>query len=204
LGSRRVSFDVTLSRMVSELAPGFLVAAPTLLDPNFYRTVILLIDHRKEGSLGFVVNRPASVTFRGVVEELGLSEQGRPLPELPVLVGGPVAPHTGWIVFDPKNAAASPGEGTISVTDHLRVSASRELLRTIAHAKDTIRHMLVLGYAGWGAGQLDAEIKQGVWIPVDLDEQIIFETPFPQRWNASLATVGIDPLEIVGTKIAEA
>jgi putative transcriptional regulator len=190
--------------MVSELAPGFLVAAPTLLDPNFHRTVVLLIDHRKEGSLGFVVNRPASVTFRGVVEELGLTEEGSPLPELPVMVGGPVAPHTGWIVFDPKTAMNASGEGTITVTDHLRVSASRELLRTIAQTQDALRHMLVLGYAGWGAGQLDAEIKQGVWIPVDLDERIIFETPFPQRWTAALAAVGIDPMQIVGTRIAEA
>lgn len=190
--------------MLSELAPGFLVAAPNLLDPNFYRSVVLLIDHRKEGSLGFVVNRPASVTFRGVADELGLAAQGKTLPELPVMVGGPVAPHTGWIVFDPRSAVSEPSEGTIAVTERLRVSASRELLRSIAQAPRAVRHMLVLGYAGWGAGQLDSEIKQGVWIPVDLDERIVFETPYAQRWTAALAALGIDPMQIVGTRLADA
>jgi putative transcriptional regulator len=190
--------------MLSELAPGFLVASPSLLDPNFHRTVVLLIDHRKEGSLGFVVNRPANVSFKGVADELGLGKEGRPLPDLPVLVGGPVAPHTGWIVFDPRGSAAAPGEGTITVTEHLRVSASRELLKNIAQTPSAARHMLVLGYAGWGAGQLDHEIKQGVWIPVDLNEKIVFDTPFTQRWDAALQALGIDPLQIVGTRMADA
>lgn len=190
--------------MASELSPGFLVAAPSLLDPNFHRSVVLLIDHRREGSLGFIVNRPANVTFRGVADELGLgAASGRSLPDLPVLVGGPVAPHTGWIVFDPGKAPSSP-EGTIAVTERLRVSASRELLKSIAQTEDVRRHMLVLGYAGWGAGQLDAEIKQGVWIPVDLDERIIFDTPYQNRWTAALAALGIDPVQIVGTSVAEA
>lgn len=189
--------------MPSQVAPGFLVAAPTLLDPNFNKSVVLLIDHRKEGSLGFIVNRPANVSFKGVADELGLSAPGKPLPDLPVLVGGPVAPHTGWIVFDPAGKPVT-AEGTITVTDHLRVSASRELLKNIAQSKDAARHMLVLGYAGWGAGQLDAEIKQGVWIPVDLDEKIIFETPYQNRWQAALAALGIDPMHLVSTFVAEA
>lgn len=189
--------------MASELSPGFLVAAPSLLDPNFNRTVVLLIDHRKEGSLGFVINRPATVTFRGVADELGLGAAGKQLPELPVLVGGPVAPHTGWIVFDPAEGE-SPEGSTIVVTPRLRVSASRELLESIATRDRLNRHMLVLGYAGWGEGQLDSEIKQGVWIPVDLDERVIFDTPYADRWAAALAALGIDPVRIVSSSMAEA
>lgn len=188
--------------MPSQLAPGFLVAAPTLLDPNFNRSVVLLIDHRKEGSLGFIVNRPANVSFKGVADELGLAEPGSRLPDIPVLVGGPVAPHTGWIVFDPGTREITT-EGTITVTEQLKVSASRELLKNIAQSPDGERHMLVLGYAGWGAGQLDAEIKQGVWIPVDLDEGIIFETPYQNRWTAALAVLGIDPMQLVSAPIGQ-
>jgi putative transcriptional regulator len=77
-------------------------------------------------------------------------------------------------------------------------------LKNIAQSRDAHRHMLVLGYAGWGAGQLDAEIKQGVWIPVDLDERIIFETPYQNRWTAALAALGIDPMRLVSTVVAEA
>ena len=74
--------------MPSQLAPGFLVAAPSLLDPNFKSSVVLLIDHRKEGSLGFIVNRPANVSFKGVADELGLGSPGAQLPDIPVLVDG--------------------------------------------------------------------------------------------------------------------
>jgi putative transcriptional regulator len=185
--------------MATDLAPGFLVAAPSLLDPNFRHSVVLLIDHRPDGSLGFIVNRPSDVTFEGVVQELGLSPKDRSPPQVPVLVGGPVAPHTGWIVFDPTTTSVSL-DSTIEVSSRLRVSASREILRELAHGQhQASRHLLVLGYAGWGAGQLDNEIKQGAWIPVDLDEAVVFETPYPRRWNAALEALGIDPLHIVGT-----
>ncbi len=183
--------------MAQELAPGFLVASPNLLDPNFARSLVLLVEHRSQGSLGFVVNRPARIDFASVVEELELLRPGLAPPELPVLVGGPVAPHTGWLLFDPNLAPLSL-DGTIEVTRRLRVSASRELLREMAGSREARRRQLVLGYAGWGAGQLDEEIRQGAWIPVDLDEQIIFETPFQNRWTAALAAAGIDPMFLVG------
>ena len=188
--------------MASPVAPGFLVAAPNLLDPNFVQSVVLLIDHRPEGSLGFVVNRPANVTFRGVVEELRMTPEDRPPPEVPVLVGGPVAPHTGWIVFDPTSSEISL-DSTIEVSDHIRVSASKELLKELAGATQADRHMLVLGYAGWGAGQLDAELKQGAWIPVDLAEDVVFDLPCEDRWRAALQVLGIDPMLLV-TSVPEA
>lgn len=182
--------------MASELAPGFLVAAPSLRDPNFRRSVVLLIDHRKDGSLGFVVNRPARVTFAGVVDELDLNEEAHPPPDVPVLVGGPVSPNTGWIVFDPTSSPL-PLDTTIEVTDRVRVSASKDLLKALAKTPEAKHHLLVLGYAGWGAGQLDEEIRQGSWIPVDLAENVVFETPYEERWEAALQVLGIDPRLIV-------
>ncbi len=182
--------------MLSELAPGFLVAAPSLLDPNFKEAVVLLIDHRPEGSLGFIVNRVSEVQFKDVAIDLGIAEEGQPPPELPVMVGGPVARQTGWIVFDPTTSELSL-ESTIEVSDQLRVSASRELLAQLAKSQSGERHMLVLGYAGWGAGQLDEELKQGAWIPVDLEESVVFDTPVEDRWNAALAALGIDPAYLV-------
>lgn len=189
--------------MASDLAPGFLVAAPSLLDPNFVQTVVLLIDHRAEGSLGFIVNRPADITFESVVDELGIKDANHATPDMPVLVGGPVAPHTGWIVFDPAQSTVSH-EGTIEVTSRLRVSASRELLEDIAKQDRADRHMLVLGYAGWGAGQLDNEIRQGAWIPVDLDERVVFDTPYSGRWDAALSVLGIDPRLLVSGSFPQA
>jgi putative transcriptional regulator len=185
--------------MASDLAPGFLVAAPNLLDPNFVRSVVLLVDHREEGSLGFVVNRPADIDFAQVIEDLGLPQEGQPAPSVPVMVGGPVSQRTGWIVYEQGAALVDPpDEGTIEVTPNLRVSASRDRLDTLARTPDARSHMLVLGYAGWGAGQLDEEIRQGAWIPVSLDEEVIFQTPFDDRWQTALTHAGIDPRHLVG------
>lgn len=181
--------------MASELAPGFLVAAPVLLDPSFRRTVVLLVDHRPEGSLGFVINRPANVTLGGMVEALGLTQGDGAVPQAPVLVGGPVAPDTGWIVFEPT-ALRTGGEEIVEVSKNIAVSASRELLERMVRAGGPGHMMLVLGYAGWGPGQLDAEIAQGAWIPVDLDARIVFETPHDERWVAALRSLGIDPARL--------
>lgn len=197
IDSHRPAIDDMVLGMASELAPGFLVASPTLHDPNFARSVVLLVDHRPAGSLGFVVNRPAQIPFTSVVEELGLpSPDGGPPPDIPVMVGGPVSPHTGWIVAGDTLLSDEPG--TIHVTDAIRISASREQLEDLAREGNADRHLLVLGYAGWGAGQLDEEIKQGAWIPVDLDESVIFDTPFDGRWQAALQCAGLDPLTVVG------
>ena len=187
--------------MVSDLAPGFLVAAPGLKDPSFRESVVLLVDHRAEGSLGFVVNRPADVSFRDVLDELELSDAEVPSPSVPVLVGGPVAPHTGWIVYDPERRRV-PEEARIDVGQTVQVSASRAVLESLAGSDDGSRHLLVLGYAGWGAGQLDAEIREGSWIPVDLDAAVVFDTPYEDRWSAALAVLGIDPRQLVGIGLA--
>jgi putative transcriptional regulator len=189
--------------MASQLAPGFLVAAPSLLDPNFKRTVILLVDHKPEGSIGFVVNRPAQVQLRTMLERLGLATaDDGPNSNSSVLVGGPVNPQTGWVVFEQGSLTADSQE-IVRVSDRLAVSASRELLQTLVAHKGPERMLLVLGYSGWAPGQLDAEIVQGAWIPVDFDDRIVFDTPFDQRWASALRILGIDPARLSVTPPSE-
>jgi putative transcriptional regulator len=188
--------------MASQLAPGFLVAAPSLLDPNFKRTVILLVDHKPEGSIGFVVNRPAQVQLRAMLERLGLTTGDAPHSNSSVLVGGPVNPQTGWVVFEQGSVTADSQE-IVRVSDRLAVSASRELLQALVAHKGPERMVLVLGYSGWGPGQLDAEIVQGAWIPVDFDDRIVFDTPFDDRWASALRLLGIDPARLSATPPSE-
>lgn len=188
--------------MASSLAPGFIVAAPSLLDPNFRRAVVLLVEHRAEGSLGFIVNRAADVSFRDVAAELKLPAGLAAGREPPVLVGGPVAPHSGWIVFEP--GADATGDGVVTVSERLAVSASREMLEHIARGDGPSRRALLLGYAGWGAGQLDEELRHGAWIPTDLDDRIVFDAPLADRWTHALASLGIDPARIVANDVPEA
>jgi putative transcriptional regulator len=185
------------SRMATtELAPGFLVAAPSLLDPNFKRSVVLLVDHRPEGSLGFVVNRPADASLSTMLERIGMQSPPARDDTSVVLVGGPMAPQTGWVVFEPTDETAR-ADDVVQVSDRLAVSASRELLESLVKAEPANgRLLLVLGYAGWGPGQLDSELAQGAWIPVDFDERIVFETPFEERWATALRSLGIDPARL--------
>jgi putative transcriptional regulator len=181
--------------MASTLAPGFLVAAPSLLDPNFRRSVVLLVDHREEGSLGFVLNRPAEASLRAMVGPLGLEVPEDDVADAPVLVGGPVAPNTGWLVFEPGGPKVSASD-IVRISDKLAVSASRDLLETLVRYKGPERMALMLGYSGWGPGQLDAEITQGSWIPIDFDDSIVFDTPVGDRWSAALRLLGIDPARL--------
>ncbi len=187
--------------MLAELAPGFLLAAPVLADPNFKRTVVLLVEHRAEGSIGFIVNRAGPSELRSVARELGM-KLGDRSPSSPVLVGGPVAPWTGWIVYDPRTI--SPVHDSVQVTPSIAVSASRDLLQSLALGEGPSRATLVLGYAGWGAGQLDEELKAGVWLPADLDDAIVFETPLESRWTHALEANGIDPARVSSSFAHEA
>jgi putative transcriptional regulator len=182
---------------VSELAPGFLVASPTLRDPNFARAVVVMVEHGEDGSLGFVINRPAPVTFKDVAELLQLPSSDDP-PSVPVLLGGPVAPQSGWILFDPRQFQRALLKDAVEVGEHLAVSASRRLLEALAAGEGPPRSLLALGYAGWGAGQLDEEFKRGVWIPVDLKDELIFEADAEARWPGALRSAGIDPARLTG------
>ena len=187
---------------MSKIAPGFLVAAPVLRDPNFAGTVVLMVDHNEEGALGFVVNRPASASLGDVLDYLGMGEEDAS-SEVPVMVGGPVSPHTGWVVFESPPELETGGD-VLVVTPGLAVSASKRVLREAAQCELDGRSMLVQGYAGWGPGQLEGELREGVWIPVDLDERVLFDTEPGGRWSAALAVLGIHPGSIAGGSVAEA
>jgi len=187
---------------MSSVAPGFLVAAPILRDPNFAGSVVLMVEHSEHGALGFVVNRVAKGGLRRVLDQLGIGDT--PVTnDVPVMVGGPVSPKTGWIVFDGVEAP-SEREDVMMVTSRLGVSASKQFLIDAVRGNTACRAMLVHGYAGWGPGQLEDELRAGAWIPVDLDERVIFETPPKDRWTAALAVLGIHPASVPRTHIAQA
>lgn len=186
----------SIEQVKVELAPGFVVAMPSLGDPNFARAVVLLVEHGPNGSLGFVVNRPSRLSFDQVADALGFEEREGP-EDMPVYTGGPVAPQSGWILFDPKGVDQSDLDDALVIHDSLAVSASRKLLERIAREGAPSRCVLALGYAGWAEGQLDAEFQAGSWIPIELDPEIVFDADPAQRWSRVLAQAGIDPGRIV-------
>jgi putative transcriptional regulator len=177
------------------------VAAPSLQCPFFNHTVVLLVDHGDDGSFGFVLNRSADVGFDAVLRELAI--EGDEAGTTPVLVGGPVSVEAGWIVFDPTDGEY-PSEETIVVAEGIAVSASLDMLRLLAGGQGPSRRVMTLGYAGWGPDQLENEMAEGSWIPVDLDPELVFEVPVEDRWLRALELLGVDPARVASHGVASA
>lgn len=172
--------------------------------PFFNHTLVLLIDHGDEGSFGFVINRRTDLELTDVFDEVGVTGEAKDSVEAPVLLGGPVSPESGWILYDAEGVPQPQSGKTIAVGERISCSASIELLERIARGDGPETCAMMLGYSGWGAGQLEDEMKKGSWIPVDLDYSLIFETPIDQRWEAALASLGIDPALVIDSQIASA
>jgi len=211
--------DLTPGTGLSRLAPGFLVASPALRDPNFLRTVVLLVEHGAGGSLGFIINRPSSLSFDRVVSSLGLdatlsklngyserapreraTEQvaSADFMPFPLFVGGPVSPQSGWILFDPRKASEADLTDAVLLADDVALSASRALLDTMARATSFPgSRLLAMGYAGWAAGQLDEELERGVWLPASVSHQVLFDVEPQERWASVLRREGIEPGRVV-------
>lgn len=188
---------------VSALAPGLLVAAPTLRCPFFHHTLVLMVDHGEEGSFGFVVNKPAPIEFAEVVGELGMDLDAS--AEVAVFLGGPVSPETGWVIFDPTDLEDDElPDDAIRLSPRVAVTASLTMLHALATGEVRCPAALSLGYAGWSPGQLEGELREGSWIPVDLDPSLVFDVAIEDRWTRALETLGIDPARMVGRHIAQA
>jgi putative transcriptional regulator len=172
--------------------------------PFFNHTLVLLIDHGEEGSFGFVVNRVTDLQIADVFNEVGVTGEAAGSVEAPVLLGGPVSPESGWVLYDDEGVPQPSSGKTIVVGHGISCTASIEILQRIARGDGPETCAMVLGYSGWGAGQLESEMKQGSWIPVDLDYSLVFETPIDKRWEAALATLGIDPARVIDNQIASA
>ncbi len=178
--------------METRLAPGFLAATPPLRDSNFQRALVLLVEHGEQGALGFIVNQPGETMLASVLEELELPVPSA-LAERIAFIGGPVSPDIGWIVYDPATMPGEEESSAIAVSEHLAVSASRDLLEAIAHGRGPERALCLFGYAGWGPGQLEGELEQGAWIPLPLDTLDLFRVPADAQWAQALGSIGIDP-----------
>lgn len=186
----------------SKLAPGLLVAAPGLTCSFFHHTVILLVEHGDNGALGFIVNRPSEIPVTSLLEGLEIDNLAEQLSG-EVWIGGPVAPDTGWVLFDPSSGDTSDVEA-VELSERIAVSASAHFLEQLADGEGPKVFAILLGYAGWGPGQLDEEIREGNWIWIDLDAALVFDVETQDRWRAGLASLGIDPARLLGLGAAEA
>ncbi len=160
---------------------------PQMQDSRFQRSVIYLCVHNENGAMGLMVNKLAEeLTFPELLDQLGV-EGGAPV-EMPIHIGGPVESGRGFVLHTSDYTQAS----TIQVDMSVGLTATVDILKDIAEGRGPRHALLALGYAGWGAGQLDGEIQQNSWLNVAPDESLIFDPDSRGKWERCLAKLGID------------
>ena len=170
----------------------FLVAMPGMSDPNFSQTVTLVCEHSAQGALGIVINRPLSMTLGEVFLQLGLDTSKARLAAEPVLQGGPVQTDRGFVLHSP----GPRWDSTLPVSERLHLTTSRDVLDALARGEGPEEAVVALGYAGWDAGQLEAEMVQNAWLTVPADERLLFSTPVAERWQAAGRLLGVNLLHL--------
>ena len=180
------------------LSNQFLIAMPSMKDPHFEKTVTLICQHSKDGALGIVVNRATDLHLKDIYEQLELDHNDAPEVQLPVHYGGPVQSQRGLILHDSGEDFSSIRVGTT-----LGLTTSRDVLEAISFQQGPRNCMAVLGFAGWESGQLEEEMRQNVWLSVQADTSIIFDTPIERRWQRAAALVGVD-FSTLSTEIGHA
>ncbi len=171
------------------LANQFLIAMPSLADPNFARTVTYICEHDANGALGIVINRPLDLSLGQLLDHLeidGPTEER--VRSSAVFAGGPVQPEQGFVL----HTAPSAWEATLSITDTLSLTTSRDVLVAMANARGPGRWLVALGYAGWGPGQLEQEMAENAWLSGPADADVLFDLPVERRWQAAAGLLGVD------------
>jgi putative transcriptional regulator len=166
----------------------FLIAMPAMADANFTQTVTLIWEHNHEGALGIVINRPLQMRLADVFEQLRMPMSRSVDGVEYVLQGGPVQADRGFVV----HRVGGDWEHTRQVSSRIQVTTSPDILNAMAQGTGPATAIVALGYAGWGPGQLEAELAQNAWLTVPCDEEILFNTPFERRWQAAGRLLGID------------
>lgn len=171
-----------------------LVAMPSMPDWRFSRAVIYVCSHGASGAMGLVVNRLfGEADFRMLLEQLNIQITAQ-TPDLPVHYGGPVESGRGFVL----HSADYKQEGTVAIDDRISLTSTTEILQAIAAGQGPEKIMMALGYAGWGAGQLDAEMKANGWITVAADDDLVFGRDIDGTWERALSRIGISPIMLSG------
>jgi putative transcriptional regulator len=192
--------ESSISFSADHLANQFLIAMPGMVDPNFAGAVIYLFEHTERGAMGLVVNRPTEVDLATLFDKIELKLEIAPLLEQPVYFGGPVQVERGFVLHEPEpNAAYS---SSLVIPGGLTMTTSKDVLEAVASGTGPKKFLMTLGYAGWGAGQLEEEITLNGWMNVPLSRQqmadIIFDTPSSQRYERAMSRLGFDLSHLSG------
>jgi putative transcriptional regulator len=180
----------------SGLSASLLIAMPQLQDPNFKRSVLLMVHHDEQSSFGLVLNRSADLTVRNLFDNLEFDWNGSQGED--VSWGGPVELNSGWMLFSDSIGLPEKHEDITPVVSGVNFAGSLDIFRTVAlDPPPDVR--IFLGYAGWGPGQLEFEIAQGAWLSAEVSREVVFEVGLDSMWEHVVHGLGIDPSTLVST-----
>lgn len=179
--------DDTVKILSGYLDHQMLIAMPGMVDGNFAGSVTLLCQHNEHGAIGITINRLSDFSLGEILAQLHIDCADEHIRNLPVLEGGPVAPDRGFVLHTPKAGY----ESSMQVSDDIMVTTSRDILAAIAAGQGPGKFLVALGYAGWGGGQLEGEMRQNAWLTVEADSDIVFDMPLPNRFEGALGRLGI-------------
>ncbi len=176
----------------------FLVAMPTLMDLYFNRSVVYICEHNEKGAVGIVVNQPLQsfkLNFSEIMQTIVGSAGERLLSaEFPILCGGPSHPERGFVIHAP----GGEWQSSLKMNSEICVTTSRDILQAIAKRQGPDKFIFSLGYANWGAGQLEKEIINNFWLTaMPANPTILFDIPFNKRWSETISSVGVDVNKLV-------
>lgn len=184
----------------TNLTNHFLIAMPGLGDALFGKSVVYLCEHGEKGALGLIINKPSGIDMQDLFEKIDLSLEREDLMNTPVFNGGPVQTERGFVLHD-QIVAKSDESGedidesvyssTMTIPGGLELTTSRDILESMANGGGPRRVFVTLGYASWGQGQLESEITENSWLTVPASPELIFDTPFEQRYDRALALLGL-------------
>ena len=192
--------ESSISFSADHLANQFLIAMPGMVDPNFAGSLIYLFEHTERGAMGLVVNRPTEVNLATLFDKIELKLEIAPLLNQPVYFGGPVQVERGFVLHESETL--SPYSSSLIIPGGLTMTTSKDVLESLAAGGGPKHFLITLGYAGWGAGQLEEEITLNGWINVPLTREqmieIIFNTPSGQRYERAVSHLGFDLSHLSG------
>lgn len=178
--------------MMLELQGQFLVAAPTLKDDYFYRTVIYLCEHNEQGSMGIVINQPTDLSLAELGAKMHfMMKTDRVYSDQLVLAGGPANVDRGFIVH---STLPNHFQHSYKINDNFMLTTSADVLDTFGTPREPEKYFVALGCASWQPGQLEREIRENSWLVVPASDSIMFELPYEERWGCAALYLGVDTL----------
>lgn len=178
--------------MSQDLTGQLLIAMPEIGDPRFANAVIYLCTHSDDGAMGLIVNKPAPhIGFADLIEQIGITDPAPAPKGARIYFGGPVEMTRGFVLHSDDYHTEG---ATIDVEDGIALTNTLDVVQDILNGKGPNDYMLALGYAGWGAGQLEQEFTQNTWLTAPRRDDILFGRANEHKWTAALKSIGVNPL----------